>query len=60
MWPDQVSNQGPLTYETGVSHTKFRFPRPRSRSRLTVRSLSLTDRVSVITQNLYWKFNQTT
>ena len=31
MWPDRVSNPGPLTYESGVLPTALRGPARRSR-----------------------------
>ena len=61
MWPDRVSNPGPLTYESGALPTALRVPAARVLSMplrvrskvLTVWSYDFYDRITVTTCDKY-------
>ena len=60
MWPDRVSNPGPLTYESGALPTALRGPAPSvlSEYALACVSVSVTVRVSVSVSLLVGVFDQ--
>ena len=57
MWPDQVSNPGPLTYESGALPTELRDPADPSRDtfqEMSTISFQLKDKYSCIFMSQFY------